>query len=1565
MSEVKRTFLQGKMNKDVDERLVPDGQYVDALNVQIAKSEGSDVGAIENSLGNEQKTTHNLTNAACIGKYADDSNQLIYYFVTADEKDFVAEYDDNSESSTMLLESLRVNGKTKLNFQKDKLITGVVKIKSGTGEDDLLGWSDDNEQPRIINIERAKGYGVDGFEEDDISLIKKPPIFAPETVLTYVEQDTESNINDKFLSFAYAYRYLDGEMSALSPFTTAAFSPNKFKLDYQTFENEGMQNIFSAVDIKFDTGSKRVTDIMLVFKESNSETPYVVETFNKKDNEWGDNEEQSFRFSNSKIYRVLDQNELYRLFDAVPRKAKAMDVIGNRIVFGNYLEGYDLKDKFGERLKIDYEVSLFTKDLTDVEIPTELLTLSVENDLITFDLTDVELNEGSRLSFEIDIIEKDNGGDGTFNGNFDFILNRDYNDVADLATDSEFNQLIQEVMTDIFLSDYTNTPPVNSAFDSNTTFSVDSYTPTSFTLKTPSITYEIDNTPGDPNDADFSYQTNNWGFTLSSNAASRESATDASCKTNRSYEVAIIYLDEYGRATTALTCPENTLFIPQKNSIYQNKIRVNVNHKVPSWAQYFRFGVKENKKEYQTIYVSKFYEDGLYRWIKLEGANKDKVKEGDTLIVKSDLSGPVLDVVKVRVLELKTEDEDFLTGNTDTNGDPIIEEAGLYFKIKPGRIDMEYTDDTFKTLIAPIKKTKKTRPVIVFGPLGDYTADGTYSDFEMNAGSEVRLEFRNWQEDSSNFGLDDQGPDYRYDKEFRVQADYTNFQEWFEAEVKELVSGEGEDFVNWEFEFKRVGADNVLELHVTGEIEGHWLTPSKMAGTMDFRFTEGIIVFETLPEDALSEVFFEGTQTFTIANDQHTGNIQDQTTEQPAIIELDFFNCYAQGNGVESYRYKDALNAKYLSIDTRPTAKSESEYREIRRYADLTYSQPYVESVGLNGLNNFNQSLSNYKDDIVKKYGSIQKLYARDTDLLVFQEDKVSRVLYGKELIVGADGDSNVASIDKVLGTQIMYSGEHGISRNPESMAISGTRIWWTDEKRNQVCRLSLDGVTVISEYGLTSFFRNMFTQSMNKAKIGSYDPYNQKYVLASNKQTIYIPNIEIDCSNSLSKKNFSGQLSLKVDFGLYTGDAGISITTDKEITVNLIWNETVFSVTTSGSDSILFDKTAMLPRTAEIVVTANNEDTNFSITGNCVVVDQLTVIGIVRGNEADAGTILDNRYKWVAGEYASPYKHFREEFIEGGGITVWNVENGPEGSGFIPLTGSKVLMESYKGYNDTGSFGDDDIMGYLVSNTEYSQADIETIVANMTTPAITNQQTAGGEVINKTSFDFLRPGLEQYLYLVWDYSSLSININTYIFIYFDSSGSMSTTLAPLQEMRDTLLKDALLPLYENDEARYDAQVQVLSHSSERTLHMLNFLNGVPPEGNVITLVFQDESDNTGQLPSGEYAGYYDSNGWTIYTTPTQKYLDDIAALRSRLSGFNTNYYRGVVFQVATNQSDGAVNFKDMLQAIENGNGQYAGSNGLSDKEEVNYKYDITPGSTPQYYKDQIVTALRELGYNL
>ena len=157
MAEIKNTFIKSKMNKDLDDRIVPNGEYRDALNVAISRSEGDDVGALENILGNSL-IFENETYSTCIGFYNDKQNEKAYYFLTnyidssasglsnrAPETAYCAIvlYDKLKFQNTILVEG------SFLNFSARSPITGVNILE------DLLFWTDNRNQPRKININTA------------------------------------------------------------------------------------------------------------------------------------------------------------------------------------------------------------------------------------------------------------------------------------------------------------------------------------------------------------------------------------------------------------------------------------------------------------------------------------------------------------------------------------------------------------------------------------------------------------------------------------------------------------------------------------------------------------------------------------------------------------------------------------------------------------------------------------------------------------------------------------------------------------------------------------------------------------------------------------------------------------------------------------------------------------------------------------------------------------------------------------------------------------------------------------------------------------------------------------------------------------------------------------------------------------------------------------------------------------------------------------------------------------------------------------------------------------------
>jgi hypothetical protein len=138
----------------------------------------------------------------------------------------------------------------------------------------------------------------------------------------------------------------------------------------------------------------------------------------------------------------------------------------------------------------------------------------------------------------------------------------------------------------------------------------------------------------------------------------------------------------------------------------------------------------------------------------------------------------------------------------------------------------------------------------------------------------------------------------------------------------------------------------------------------------------------------------------------------------------------------------------------------------------MIYSGIYNSRTGINQTNQFSVG-----QDITKSvdpaYGSIQKLFAENTNMTIFQESKVSSVLVDKDAVYTAEGTPIQSTSNLVLGQVQPYLGEYGISKNPESFAVYGFQKYFTDKDRGVVLRLSRDGITEISQYGMLDYFRD------------------------------------------------------------------------------------------------------------------------------------------------------------------------------------------------------------------------------------------------------------------------------------------------------------------------------------------------------------------------------------------------------------------------------------------------------------------------------------------------------------
>ena len=188
MAKVQNTFLKSKMNKDLDARILPNGEYRDAQNAQISKSESANVGNLENILGNASiQSFQSLTGVSkliCIGNLADEVNNTVYLFFTDKDNsrsDYNTSYTPSGEQSNNFIISYNVLSEEAiilvkgnfLNFSTESLITGVNILE------DLLFFTDNRNQPRVINVSLANPSGLTNptyyTNEDQISVAKYNP----------------------------------------------------------------------------------------------------------------------------------------------------------------------------------------------------------------------------------------------------------------------------------------------------------------------------------------------------------------------------------------------------------------------------------------------------------------------------------------------------------------------------------------------------------------------------------------------------------------------------------------------------------------------------------------------------------------------------------------------------------------------------------------------------------------------------------------------------------------------------------------------------------------------------------------------------------------------------------------------------------------------------------------------------------------------------------------------------------------------------------------------------------------------------------------------------------------------------------------------------------------------------------------------------------------------------------------------------------------------------------------------------------------------------------------------
>lgn len=1433
MTKISRSFTAGKMNKALIEKLIPNGEYIHAVNCKIDTSSVSGLGSIENVKGNTQLTTLKYTDgtpfsasAVCIGGIEDSKSETLYWFV----------HDPSSPSSPVTgkldaIVSMNVpknilkyhvisidNGggiDTTLNFDPQYRITGVNLI------DDMLFFVRGNGQPMKINVKRSYGFPglTDTVTEDELLVLKAPPRFSPGVELTNTG-NSEGYLSERIVSFSYRYRYSDGEYSAPSQFSLPAFIPGQFDLSQDTFLNSGMKNLYNTAIISYSSGGSQVNMVELLMKEHGTNSIKVIAKIDKAASGLMDNESYTYVYDGSGIVSILPDSENLRLFDSVPVSAIAQTVMGNRIMYGNYKEGYEMVDDDGGAVNVNYEATLNAESIGYAQLTCSKdsgsynlsgAPVTYDDCVALIDFSGVSVSKGSFIYITLEFAHESFAGGTspsyttpTQSIQFTVPVSKDYANAYDYANSDEFKESIGTVsniqpiatagngstLTDVFnarlsgLGVYSlNGSGINAVAEPIRIVSTIGSSVVG--LQIPAVKYVA------------SGPVNLYEFlnVVSISAAYQDISNPMSLHSNRSYEVGLVYMDRWGRSSDVFFSDNSSVSVPCENAGLSNSVRVTIppDHKPPVWADRYKFVIKSDKGSYETIFSNFFVTDPVtgFIYFLVDGENAQKVSEGMRLIVKRDSRGVVTSFTDVTVIEKDVKAANFLK---DEAGDDIISPSGAYIKLSGGGIFAQKED---KDIVAPgeisrISSYPGQSPIVAY-PVNYYNeSTGLWEALDIPVGTQIKLKFDFSRPGNNNcYKIT-----YSYEAVFTSRATYANFQAWWEGDGIENFIDSGTKVVeNGDIdnvyvgtissaEYRDIGSDefnnrygfwvdpaaaNSLYLVVSGTTTcgGLWHTEgdrATVAVNVEIIRNDSLFIFESEADDSIPGVYFESSEAFLVSNGNHMGNVsnQDIALDVSAVIDCDFFNCYSFGNGCESYKVLDSIVGKPLQMGSRVISPEFKEYGVSHRYADITYSGVYNNESNVNKLNEFNAGLLNYKS-LENSFGPIWILDGRETDVLVLQEDKISYVLSGKNLLTDAVAGGTIASVPEVLGTQIARQELIGISSNPESYSKFGSSRYFTDTKRGLVVKMTgqsgnSDQIDIISEKGMGQWFKNeLKTKSLNQ-KIGGYDPLSKEYVLNFGNTLQYVDDELAECGDIRTFSVAAGEPEVfYISLGKFVGAANIIYNVIKStpsavVNIYVDYNGVISSSLNVGSDgSVTYDKDEIEVTYCKVTVSVVGGTATVTTKSECPSQTEINIVMISLNSPEEANESISNEYNYS--KSGVTYKAVKSFVLFRSGndsmvVSEFKTLTGKMGDPSFPVQGSDVRMISR---NKSGREFDinSDKMLYLRSNIQYSASDINTILNSATEIAVTDGVSYKyGEF--SPSINIGEP--HQYIYMIWDY---------------------------------------------------------------------------------------------------------------------------------------------------------------------------------------------------------------------
>ena len=658
MPELIHSFIKGRMNKDLDERLVPNGEYRDALNLEVTTSDGSDVGSLQTLHGNSQRInrtyntvtqTHGtwsdsglvyiLDTATCIGVKKDPTTEKIYWFITDKTQGVsaIAEYDQVQDVVYPIL----VDKQNILNFSKDYLITGINILEG------FLFWTDNQTEPKKIEISKFKEgsvdfdthtqiYGTD-FTEEYITVIKKYPLLSP---TIYKKNSVRDGDINTITSFEFSTVEDDestpidfGTIIDLVMFDEVDYLPGDFLLlketgdEYDSFKSEYQVRV--KVEEVIDLFTFRCSVQRVGESVTTGEVAWEVELEQ-------DDPLFEFKFPRFAFRYKYDDNQ----FSSFSPFSQIAFIPGEDFEYSG-IEGYNLA---------------MTNNVRVLEV-RDFVPNGIPDDVIAVDILYKETS--STNVYRVDTIERDS----------DQWNDVSYYEPGDTQIGSGRLKIETELISSLLpanqlLRPYDNVPKVALAQEIIGNRLIYGNYLQNFNM------FDIGGNEVIPN---FNFSiihdpTKNEDIVLNENLQSDPIAGTAipSLKSMRTYQMGVVYLDEYGRQSPVFTNDSGSRDLAKEFADLYNTISIRLTNNPPKWASYYKYYVKETSNQYYNLALDRFYiTDSDDVWLSFASADRNKVDEETFLELKKrhDSDIFVSDKARYKVLAVKNEAPDALKVN--------------------------------------------------------------------------------------------------------------------------------------------------------------------------------------------------------------------------------------------------------------------------------------------------------------------------------------------------------------------------------------------------------------------------------------------------------------------------------------------------------------------------------------------------------------------------------------------------------------------------------------------------------------------------------------------------------------------------------------------------------------------------------------------------------------------------------------------------------------------------------------------------------------------------------------